>query len=75
LSPKDQSAEKDHIKPADIYSNIAVKTRIEELIDKNLMKLDDPPKNLMNRRIGITYDKIYEEVQKLQGPVFLKEYS
>ena len=67
--------EDDHIKPANIFSNNAVRIWIEELVSKHLHPEDERPVQLNDRRINANYEKIYEEVQKLQGPILLKEYS
>lgn len=67
--------EEEHVKPADLFSNAALKTRIEDLITKNLLPLDEAPKELNNRRIAMNYEKLFAEIQRLQGPVLLKEYS
>ena len=74
-NPQFLKDEEDHIKPADLFSNTALRIRIEELISKHLHPEDERPIQLNDRRINANYEKIYEEVQKLQGPILLKEYS
>ena len=52
-----------------------MRVRIEELVSKHLHPEEERPVQLNDRRINANYEKIYEEVQKLQGPILLKEYS
>lgn len=54
--------------------NMALKSRLQGLIDKYIIPLEENNKNLNNIAKDANYESIYKSVSDLRGQVMLKEY-
>jgi len=54
--------------------NAALKSRLQGLIDRHIVPLEEKNRNLNNVAKDANYDSIYKAVSELRGQVMLKEY-